>query len=266
MRVAGVLIAASVGVALIGFAALSASNGDDGENVFPQAASHSSGVPGLSGNVENPTATPTATPIPPTPIPQVPWDQLRVWSDGDSTSYFMTIALLNSAGDRGATLVQPGPDYALGSRLSDWLAWLPGEMATYNPNVVVLMVGGNEASGCSISLDAWRAQVAQTMDMMQDRLFIWVGQPTFDPVLRPDMAGCVQGLNQVSLEEANARDWVEFVDAFAASSDGNGGYTDYGCHPLGQCGQTRAGDGVHFTSFGGSIVAFYALVAIDLAR
>ncbi len=230
-------------------------------------------IPGVTSGVEHTgqpptsTAAPSATPEPTaTPLPQAAWETLRVWTDGDSTSYFMSVALMPALRAKGATTVQPGPDYWISSRLSQWLGVLPGEMAEFAPNVVVLMVGANDASGCATSPETWRGQVREAMDMMEGRRFIWVGQPSVDPALRPDMWACVPPLNAVAREEAEAREWVAFIDTWAITTDAEGDYFSYGCNAFGQCGTMRAADGVHMTSFGGAHIAFHVLVAIELTR
>lgn len=169
---------------------------------------------------------------PPSRIPESP-EGLRVWSDGDSVSYFMTTNLFDILSGLGGLPVRAA-DYKISSRLADpsgysavlgvpfswWLTYLPVEVGAYEPDLVVLMVGANDAVFVAPWLYGLRA--AQTMDLFADGgpVLVWVGIPS---LLRPDLAANAPALNEAARAEAEARDWVVFVDTSGVTPDGADG-------------------------------------------
>ena len=209
--------------------------------------------------------TPTA-PTPPPPPPPPPSGSLaglRVWSNGDSTSYFMSVSFINQAANAGAVPTQAEPEYQISSGLLrpeffDWPAYLASEMASKDPDVVVFMVGANDAY-VGMPLDSYRQRVAAVMDQLSDRRVIWVGQPNMG---RADLAAAIPAMNEVYAQEAAARPWVRYVDAWALTSDGNGAYAQYLPDETGTPRQIRADDGVHLTAEGGRRLANAVIAAI----
>lgn len=184
---------------------------------------------------------------------------LRIYSNGDSTSYFMSVGVLSQATAQGAIQVQPAAEYKLSSGLLggasfDWYGYMASEMAAYSPDVVVFMVGANDAH-VGMDLAAYSAKVGQMMDQLSGMRLIWVGQPNMG---RPDLAASVPGVNQVFAAEAAKRPWVRYVDTWSLTSDANGAYTPY--TPDGSL--ARGDDGVHFTSTGGAYLAQAVIAAI----
>jgi hypothetical protein len=127
-------------------------------------------------------------------------------------------------------------------------------MSTYNPGIVVFMVGANDAyAGMDLGLYAQR--VGQLMDQLSDRRLIWVGQPNMG---RADLVAAIPAMNQVFAAEAAKRPWVRYVDTWALTSDANGNFTPY----LPDGTLARGSDGVHFTSAGGNYLAQAVIAAI----
>jgi hypothetical protein len=174
-------------------------------------------------------ATPTPSPTPePHALPKAAAD-LRVWSDGDSVSYFMTTNLFRLLTARGAVPVRSA-DYKISSRLagaggrsavlgvpfSDWFSYMPGEMSSYTPDVVVFMIGTNDAG--YVNLDTYRGKVGAMMDLLEapGRIVAWVGLPAF---VREDLAANAPALNAIFAEEAASRPWVVFVDTSSIVPD-----------------------------------------------
>ena len=229
-----------------------------------------------------PSATPVPplppSPVPPAVVPQPPTPTVApppsgtaelagvsVWTHGDSTSYFMSYWVMEGVRARGGVAVQDAADYKISSGLMnpeffDWPAFLKWEMARTNPQVVVLMFGGNDAVGAPDPA-VYARRVGEVMDLLSDRTVIWVGQPTFG---RPDLAANVGSVNAVFRQEAARRSWVRYIDAFTLTSDGAGNYTSMLIDETGAPVLARDADGVHFTSAGGKILAgavLYSLVA-----
>jgi hypothetical protein len=166
---------------------------------------------------------------------------------------------------RGAAMTQPQAEYQNGSGLItseyfDWPAYLQSEMAEKDPNLVVFMIGANDAKFIG-DPEAYRALVAQAMDLMQapERRVIWVGQPNSS---QEKLAANVPTINAVFQEEAVKRPWVTYVDTWAVSSDAAGNYTSTLTDASGQPVIARAEDGVHLTQAGGRILADTVLAAI----
>jgi len=192
---------------------------------------------------------------------------LRVWADGDSTSYFMSVSFLDTMRQLDAVEVQPAPEYKVSSGLStpqffDWPAYLDEQMRLYAPDVVVFMVGANDAAN-AVDSATYRALVAATMDRLRapGRYVLWVGQPTMGPQ-RPDLRATVPRLNAIMAEEAASRPWVIYVDAFAATAGPDGDFSAYLPDEHGVPQLARTDDGVHFTPAGGRLLARAVIAAL----
>lgn len=171
-------------------------------------------------------------PPPPPPRPASP-QGLTLWSDGDSVSYFMTTNLFAILSGYGAVPVR-GADYKISSRLtratgssavlgvpfSDWFSYVPGEMGRFDPDVVVFMVGANDAG--FIDASTFGEDAGRMMDLLRrdGRLVAWVGLPSF---VREDLARNGPPLNSAARAAAASRSWVTFVDTSAISPDGGDG-------------------------------------------
>ncbi len=172
-------------------------------------------------------------PPPLTPVlPESPAG-LQVWSDGDSLSYFMTTNLFEMFRDQGGIPVRSA-DYKISARLrgqsgrseilgvpfNDWFSYMPAEMARYAPDVVVLMVGANDAG--YIAPELYGQDVGAMMDLVKapGRIVAWVGLPG---LLREDLARNSPPLNVAAKAEADLRDWVVFVDTSRISPDASDG-------------------------------------------
>jgi hypothetical protein len=210
-----------------------------------------------------PTSVPAATapplPQPPPPAATGSLAGQRVYANGDSTSYFMSVGVLSSTVAMGGVQVQPAPEYQVSSGLLnsnyfDWYAYLASDMAAYDPGVVVFMVGANDAH-VGMDLGLYAQRVGQLMDQLNGRRVIWAGQPNMG---RADLAAAIPAMNQVFAAEAAKRPWVRYVDTWSLTSDASGNFTPY----LPDGTLARGTDGVHFTSAGGAYLAQAVIAAI----
>jgi hypothetical protein len=182
---------------------------------------------------------------------------LTFWSGGDSTSYYMSIALTQTLVELGAIPLQPEPEYENGSGLRsvdffDWHAHIRDDVAPANPDIVFFMIGANDATD-GLDLDVYRAQVGDVMNSLAGvRYAVWVGQPT---MADPDRAARVQDLNAIFRSEAQKRSWVRFVDVWRATADSTGAYAAVLPDENGVNTIVRAEDGLHFTPEGGRLLA-----------
>lgn len=214
--------------------------------------------------------TPEPPPPPPTPEPgplaaDSP-EGLRLWSHGDSTSYFMTLALYQIWRDQGGIPVAAA-DYKVSTGLArpdyfDWPTFIAGEMARYDPDVAVLMVGGNDIMQMG-NHETYRSRVARVMDLMQreGRVVVWLGQPNFGPG-REAMAQRVTDLNAIFAEEAASRPWVVYVDTYVLTSWSDGSFAWEQDDVFGNLVKIRHDDGVHFTTAGGRHLAVGVMGAL----
>ncbi len=199
----------------------------------------------------------------PAPVISGSLQGVRVWTNGDSTSYFMSISFLQIAAGMGAVSTQPAAEYQISSGLLNpgyfsWPAYLASEMASKQPDVVVFMIGANDAY-VGMPLDTYHQRVGEVMDQLSDRRLIWVGQPNMG---RADLTASIPSVNAVFQQEAAGRAWVTFVDTWSITSDQSGNYAQYLPDENGVLQQIRASDGVHFTPEGGRRLAIAVISAV----
>ncbi len=210
-------------------------------------------------------ADPAATPVVASGVEKPSITSVRLWSNGDSTSFFMSVGFFDAMVARGAALTQPEAEYQNGSGLItpeyfDWPAYIRTEMAEKNPNLVVFMIGANDAKFFA-DPEEYRALVAEAMDLMEapERRVIWVGQPNSS---QEKLAANVPAINTIFQEEAAKRPWVTFVDTWGVTSDDAGNYSQVLPGAEGEGVIARADDGVHLTQAGGKILADAVMAAI----
>lgn len=158
---------------------------------------------------------------------------MKLWSDGDSVSYFLTTNLVAILSAHGAEPVR-SPDYKISSRLTavsgssavlhvpfaSWFSYMPDEMERYDPDLVVFMVGANDAGFADPERFGERAAAMMDLLRRDGRVVVWVGLPSFT---RADLASSAPALNAASRDAAAGRDWVVFVDTSSIAPDGNDG-------------------------------------------
>lgn len=205
-------------------------------------------------------------------------DPLRVWVGGDSLAGALGPAL----GELGARtgIVDTTIDYKVSSGLADqgirdWPEHAAQEVPSADPEVVVFMIGTNDASivsshdGDGDGVPDWepdyRARVVQMMDLLAggsaDRLLLWIGAPTMRDASRD--RGVVE-VNRVARQEAERRpDEVVYVDAYRLFAGDDGRYTDRITLADGRTIRVRIGDGVHFTPQGAQYLANTVFALLD---
>lgn len=239
------------------------------------------------------TLTPTTTTTPPVKPVTVPSkaDPAEVLILGDSDAgafgpYLKT--LLDQTG-----IVTTKLEYKTSSGLSrpdffDWPAYMRQIVPEFDPDIVVVTFGGNDAQGlrnadktwavdhapASGGDDAdWKAEYAKRVGAVMDYLtegnrhLVWVGIPNDD---NPDVTARMAVQDQVVRAEAAKRtDKVTFVDTWARFSGRNGGWAEYVIDPRDGVGKdVRADDGFHLNTTGAEILALDIAEAVkdDLRR
>jgi lysophospholipase L1-like esterase len=164
----------------------------------------------------------------------------------------MTTNLFTILSRYGASPVR-APDYKISSRLTgasgtsavlgvaftDWFSYAADEMSRYDPDLVVFMVGANDAA--FVDPDVFGAEAGRMMDLLRrdGRVVAWVGMPAF---VRKDLAARAPLLNAAARASAGLRSWVVFVDTSDIAPDGD--------------------DGVHFSPGQGRLLAEAVIRAV----
>ncbi len=165
----------------------------------PPAVTPATGVPVPS--------TTTTLPARRTPTAQTP---LKVWLAGDSLMGTIAESFIDKTG--GNPLINASQDFRIGTGLArpdvyDWPGAISHEMATANPDVVILIFGANddqdlEANGHRYTLqsDAWQQEYARRVNAILDvtangvRQVIWLGLPA---VRRPRLNQTKDYINDI---------------------------------------------------------------------
>jgi hypothetical protein len=203
--------------------------------------------------------TPTATaPARPVPASQQP---LKVWMAGDSLMGTITESF-SEMHDSHLTVTN---DVQIGTGLArpdvyNWPSAVSQELASVNPDVVVLMFGANDdqdmqAGGHRVALGGaeWRTEYARRVSELlaltagKTRLVIWLGIPA---VRRPRLNQTKDTINQVVMTTATQYPGTIFVDTGTIFDGPGGTYTTYLTNAGGQPVRVRENDGIHLTLAG----------------
>ena len=212
--------------------------------------------------------TTTPTTVPPNPKLPTAANPLRVLVVGDSIGLDMGgplqadlagTGVVNAALDARESTGLTRPDYF------NWPAELTADLKLAQPQVVVVMIGANDAQDflgppdVPYSSSQWNAEyaqrVAQFMQIAQSggATVVWVGMP---PMQDPGLNAQMDDLNTVAQHEASvARPPVTFLSTQKTLGTAQGGYTAFVTNAAGQIVNVRAPDGTHLTAGGGQVVA-----------
>ncbi|MDP9075474.1 MAG: DUF459 domain-containing protein [Actinomycetota bacterium] len=221
-----------------------------------------------------PPATTTTT-LPPRRTPTAA-QPLKVWLAGDSL--MGTIAESFAAQVSANPLFKVTSSFKIGTGLArpdvyNWPAAINAEMASVNPDVVILIFGANDdqdlqAGGHQYSLQSepWQAEYARRVNQVLDiaangtRQVIWLGIPA---VRRPRLNKTKDLINNIVLTAAGQRPGVSFVDVGPLVDDAGGGFATYLSDSSGKAVAVRESDGIHLTLAGANRVTPVLLSTID---
>jgi uncharacterized protein len=249
------------------------------------ATGRSNGVPGGSVGLitsgPRPTTTPTTHPAPgsgtkgttPTTTPPDPKEPtaaapLRALIVGDSIgldlggplqSDLAGTGVVSAALDARVSTGLTRPDYF------DWPAELASDIKTAQPQVVVIMMGANDAQDFLGPPDVpytspqWNTlyaqRVAKFMQIAQSggATVVWVGMP---PMQNPGLNAQMSDLNAVVQQQAvQTKPPVTYLSTDRSLGTPQGGYTAFVTNGAGQVVNVRTPDGTHMTPGGGQVVA-----------
>jgi uncharacterized protein len=202
-------------------------------------------------------------------------DPLRIYIGGDSVVRDAGESFLRLAAEDKR--LRTALHYEIATGLSrpdhyDWPSTLVGDADALEPEVALLMFGGNDAQGIvgrdgevfsEVDSPGWRAEygrrVGAVMDSLlaRDRLILWIGQP---PMRDADFDRRIAVINEVVAAEAEDRPWVTFVDTASVLGGADGGYAD---RLPGHDEDLRQGDGIHLSRAGADLLAHHLLGLID---
>jgi hypothetical protein len=195
--------------------------------------------------------------------PLTPEDPLRLWIGGDSLAGSLGPSLGAMAGETG--VVQPTFHSKVSSGLVsrdfyDWPEHAPEDFAKYDPEVAVFWIGTNDAKSAPQDVaddDAWRDDYTVRVEEMlttligEGRTVYWVGAPVMKD---RSFAERVQVLNELAAAVVAKHPEARYVDAYTLFADPDGKYTASLPDEDGDPVLVRAGDGVHLTPDGGTVV------------
>lgn len=225
-----------------------------------------------------PTRKPTtkpAAPKPPAKVAFTPKKKLRLWIAGDSLVITPGYSIVRAAG--GSPVIQSvgGVDGHVATGLTrpdvfNWFQEINAQVKALRPHVVVLNFGANDdhnymtglPAGTSIGSFAsptwdaeYRRRVAAVLDTVNrgGGVVVWIGLP----VTRSEkQTQEFDKINALVLEETKARPGKAFfVDTYTMFAGDNGGFAEYMKNAKGDTVKVRAGDGVHFDTAGGDLIA-----------
>ena len=213
-------------------------------------------VRAASAGSDDPPTTSTSTPRPgPTSRrPLTPDDPLRLWIAGDSLAGSVGPSLGELTANTG--VVQPQYDSRVSSGLLnpnffDWQEHAEEQLADLDPEVVVFVIGTNDANVWNDSLEnAYRIRTEVLMRILageKDREVLWVGPPV---AKADDLEDGVLAVATIQREAAQKVPGVTYVDAHLLFDDEHGEYQYRFANLDGDIEIMRAGDGVHFSAAG----------------
>lgn len=194
-----------------------------------------------------------------------PLQPMRLWIGGDSLAGALGPSLGTMTAGTG--VVQPQYDSRVGSGLIsgdiDWPEHAQSQMDELDPEVVVFMIGTNDANVYSNNQQAEYAQkVTEMMHILvgSDREVYWVNAP----VMRDnDLEANVKKVNEIQREVAATIPGVTYVDAHTLFADETGEYQSTLPDATGDDILMRAGDGIHLSGAGGDHLAEAIFALLD---
>ena len=152
----------------------------------------------------------------------------------------------------------------------NWFTHLAAEVKKLRPKVVVLNFGANDdhnymtglPKGTSIGSFAspewtteYRRRVGGVMDTVNraGAVVVWIGLPI---TRRETQTQRFDTINAIVQKEAKARPGKAiFIDTYTMFAGDDGGFAEYIQNAKGDTVKVRAGDGVHFDTAGGDLIA-----------
>jgi lysophospholipase L1-like esterase len=259
-------------------------------NPFPGSGAGSvpsSGPPGPNGPVPS-AEQPPGRSTQPSPVPRGPFPNalpqvrnptashpLRILAIGDSLGADLALGLARLVDTRPSFVVRIDTREATGLARPDYFDWpyqVELDLESMRPDVVVAMLGGNDAQnflvgGHAVVLGtpAWKAEYAKRVDrVMQEvtesgRPLVWVGLP---PMGSARLTHAMRLINAIARARALAHPGVAYLESWELFVGADGHYTAYLPDTSGQEELVREPDGVHLTVAGSARLAEQVFAAM----
>jgi uncharacterized protein len=223
-----------------------------------------------------PVEQPGAKPKPPAKVAFSPKKKMRIWVAGDSLVITPGYAVVRAAGGSPAIESVGGVDGHVATGLTrpdvfNWFQEIATKVKELKPNVVVLNFGGNDNHGYMTGLPpgvsigefagpSWSKEYLRRLRIVMDTInragatVVWIGLPI---VSSPTVTEAFDKLNAIVVKEAKRRGPKKaiYIDTYTMFAGDNGGFTEYLEDAKGDPIKVRAGDGVHFDTAGGDMIA-----------
>jgi hypothetical protein len=210
----------------------------------------------------------TATTVPPDPKDPTAANPLRVLIVGDSIGTDLGDALQPDLANTGVVSAALDGRVSTGLTRPDYFNWpaeLTADLKSQNPQVVVVMIGANDAQDFLGPPDVpytstqWNTlysqRVAQFMQIAGSTgaTVVWVGMP---PMQNPGLNAQMSDVNAVVQQQAvKANPPVVYLSTDHTLGTAQGGYTPFVTNGAGQVVNVRTPDGTHVTPGGGQVLS-----------
>jgi uncharacterized protein len=217
---------------------------------------------------KNGVTAPTTTTVPPNPKDPTAANPLRVLIVGDSIGIDLGDALQPNLANTGVVSAALDGRVSTGLTRPDYFNWpaeLTADLKQQNPQVVVIMIGANDAQDFLGPPDVpytsaqwntlYAARVAQFMQIAGSggATVVWVGMP---PMQNPGLDAQMSDVNAVVQQQAvKAKPPVIYLNTDHILGTAQGGYTAFITNGAGQVVNVRTPDGTHMTPGGGQVVS-----------
>lgn len=209
------------------------------------------------------------------PTPSRP---LTIMDVGDSLGEDLGLGLgYTLGGDSSVKVVQAahGDSGLARPDFYNWPAHLESDLAQYHPQVVTILIGGNDGQGLYLAPGSWadfgtpqwHTDYVRRVDLMMSEVLkagarlVWVGLPIMQ---NAGFAATMQMLNGIYKSQAALHRGVVYLPTWALFSNAQGQYSAYLTNSLGQTVLARDPDGVHIAPPGGcDIVAVATIKAME---
>lgn len=230
----------------------------------------------------NPDRTPTTKPAakpavakPPARVTFTPKRKLRLWVAGDSLVITPGYSIVRAAGASPVITSVGGVDGRVATGLTrpdvfNWFTHIAAETKRLRPKVVVLDFGANDDHGYmtglpegisigSFASPTWSAEYRRRVVGVMDTVnraggvVVWIGLPITRSEAQTQRFDTINAIVQ---KVAKARPGKAiFIDTYTMFAGDNGGFAEYLENAKGDTVKVRAGDGVHFDTEGGDLIA-----------
>ena len=224
----------------------------------------------------SPTTKPSpGTPVTPAKVAFTPKRKLRLWVAGDSLVITPGYSIVRAAGASPVIQSVGGVDGRVATGLTrpdvfNWFTHIAAEVKRLRPKVVVVNFGANDDHGYMTGLPegtsigpfasaTWSAEYRRRVVGLMDTVtragavVVWIGLPITRSEAQTQRFDTINAIVQ---KEAKAQPGKAiFIDTYTMFAGDNGGFVEYLENANGDTVKVRAGDGVHFDTAGGDLIA-----------